>query len=138
MAVATGYSLMVHPALNEGTILIDFFLDLAVRKIKTVAQECYPVVIPNRLPVNIVFVNLTTTRVASGAQLDFALGGSRHAAMRFSSCDVRDPCGVFPFIQRDRQPLVRLFRIARLLRPFDVIGTWAVAGFASYVDFVVS
>ena len=73
MAIAAGNSRMEHPALDEGSVLVDFIFDLPVRKIEIGIKQGDSVVIAHRLPMNIVLVELASSRMAPRTHLNLVL-----------------------------------------------------------------
>src|ERR1700730_15447524 len=80
VAVAARHSRLKRSALDEGAVLIDFALNLAVRKIEVSVKQCNSIVVADGLAVDVVFVNLTAPRMAACAHLDFVLRNARCAS----------------------------------------------------------
>jgi hypothetical protein len=73
MTIAARHPLPKHPALDEGAIFVNLPPDLAVRKVEVAVQQCDPVVVSDRLSVDVILVDLAAARVTSRAYHDFAL-----------------------------------------------------------------
>src|SRR5271166_1753932 len=80
MTVAACYTGVKHTALDEGAVFVDLALDLSIWKVKILIKESDKIVVTNRLTMHIVFVNLTSARMATRAHLDLALGVPRPAS----------------------------------------------------------
>ena len=80
VAIAARYARLKHPALDERAVLIDLALDLAVREIKVFIEQRNAIIVADGLAVDVVSVNLTTTRMAARAELDFVFRGPRRAS----------------------------------------------------------
>src|SRR5208283_716541 len=135
MAIAARHAGLEHPALNEGAVFVVLLLYLSVGKIQVFVEQRDAIVVARGLSVDIVFVNLTATRVTSRAHLYFSLRLTRRSSTRVSGRRIDHPYNPSAFIQRDRQAFVgKILPIALLLCPRHVIRPRPVARFTSNVD----
>ena len=90
---------MVHLALDERSVLLHLALDLPICITEIVIEKRDSVVIAERLPVHIIFVNLGAPRMTWRAHLDFLLRCSRLTTMYIARCEIDPPGDVVAFVQ---------------------------------------
>ena len=141
VTIAAGHTRVKHPALDEGAVLVDFIFDLSVGVVQIVIEQCDPVVVADRLAMDVILVDLAAPRMASRAHLDFACGPARDTAPRVAADRIDNPGRIAALVERDQQAIG--FRIAEprsavFVRPRHMTGARPVAGLARDVDFRVS
>src|SRR5216684_927130 len=117
VAIAACHACLEHPALNERAVLIDFSLDLAVREIEVLVEQRNAVVVAHWLAVDVVFVNLAATRMASRAHLDFPLRFTGPTPANFVAGRVGRPGHSFTFVKRNSEPVINFESLPFALLP---------------------
>ncbi len=132
MAVAAGHAFGEHAALYERAVFVDLAANLAVVVIEIFVEESHAIIVPERLAVNGVFVQDTSSGMTSPAHLNLHGGCAWTAATRFAADDVARPCDALSLVQFENESLVRRARLVFApLRPRDVARARAVTRFAS-------
>jgi hypothetical protein len=139
MAISAAYTGLVHLTLQERSVNIDLFIDLTVRVVKLLLQDTRHVCIQKRPVVHVRFVGESPSCMTPGAHLYKSLG-------LFGDCPFcralfgifKHPSGTIGLLQTDGQTQItcRLVPLSFVcgFGPFDMLRSWAVAGFTGNID----
>src|SRR5262252_7752788 len=137
VAIGAGDAFRIHPALDERSPLVDLVANLAVGVVQARVEPREPVRVLQRLAGGDLVGDPGRAGVANGARHNLARRLAWHAALRVAGGWRRRPRRALALVECDDESVaaarVRLAALLRL-RPRDVIGAGAVAGFARDID----
>ena len=103
VTVGADHALVVHAALDEGAVVEDLVLDLAVREVQVRLQQGEPKALVQGLAGREVLPDAPAPGMAAGAGLGLDLGGAGQAARRFAGGGVSLPLAAVAVLEIDRQ-----------------------------------
>ncbi len=128
----------VHLALEEGAVLVDLVLDLAVGKVKALLEQRRPVGLHQGLAEDVVGLDDGAARMTARAGFDLRRRGPRNAPLRDAGRRVDVPGRLRRILQGDRESFLRIIGDGlsgeRRLGPGDVRGARPVAGLTGDVE----
>ena len=81
-------------------------LDLTVGKIEVLVEQGDAVVVANGLSVDGILVKFGAARMTARAELDFALGSARSAALGIAGGGIYRPADAVAFVKRNSQSVI--------------------------------
>src|SRR5262245_19015091 len=105
VAVGARHAGLVHPALEEGAVLVDLVLDLAIDEVERLFEQGDAVALADRPTMDVFGAELASARVAARADLDLARPGPGTAATAIAGARVDVPRHVTAIVERDDEPL---------------------------------
>src|SRR5262249_30512889 len=135
VAVAAGDPFVIHPALQEGAVLVHLAADLPVGLVEVGLEQRGQVRVGDRLAVRRRLGELAAARVAARAGVDLDARGARRTALGMMRLRVARPRDPAPLVERHRETAIgEILPAVAVLGPGYVARARSVAGLAADAD----
>ena len=137
VTIAAGHARMRHPALQEGSVVVDLAALLAIGKVHRRLERSRLVEVEQRRAGLVAVGDLRPPRVALRARVDLTCGRARSAAHRPECVGIDRPRDVAAFGEMDREAVAGASGVGRSrggARRLDVFRSRPVAGLTRDID----